>query len=446
MLCSPRVRRMAAATITRETGERSDMTSPVLQGHPFLDPNLSENRPSILRYLYKLYLQMSRSEAEYNAFLNRLLHPAGEERPLESNLATAGYYINEATHYVRDLLELIPEKSRGTVAPHPHIARCSDVLELLSMIFGQPDRLISFEAQRKLYLAKLFFDVDHCWEVQRGGEHKEYLEEILEHEVFSNVAATRRVEICYSLGPDGETINYSVGRLGAGQECWAFDLQQIEMLREGRPIRLNVYFYSCRFKREVVPYEYRRGAERYSLIPTESWPGTSMRRSASIVSKMIRKGESDPRSSRDLIGAMFIVENLNELELLKELLFDVFGGFFRVKSVVDTVSRGEDRLLLNPQSGAGYKVYKVEVDMLYNPVRNPQPMPYFFTVEIQLYTLENYLRTIHSLHYASHRRLKRRQFLEGLVPYLFPPVVYGEEVVRDLTGSLDPSEPTEVGP
>jgi len=106
------------------------------------------------------------------------------------------------------------------------------------------------------------------------------------------------------------------------------------------------------------------------------------------------------------------------------------------------MSREEDRALLNAQSGYGYKVYKVEVDILYNPERNPQPSPYFFTVELQLYTLENYLRTIHSSHYSSHHQLKRRQFLEGLVPVLFPPEVYGSGLVDKMTHSPGPFEPT----
>ena len=51
---------------------------------------------------------------------------------------------------------------------------------------------------------------------------------------------------------------------------------------------------------------------------------------------MIRKGENDPREIKDLIGAMFIVEDLIEVEHLKEVLVDLFGGPFRIKNVVDT--------------------------------------------------------------------------------------------------------------
>lgn len=428
---------MDAMPTPHHTGEPA--RDEVLQAHPFLDPALSENRPAILRSLYKEYLEIARSEEAYNRFLNKLLHPESEMRPLETNLATAGYYMNEAAHYVRGLLDLLPEDIRAEITPRREVTRSSDVRELMGIIFSARDRVLSFEAQRKLYLTKLFFDIDHSWEVQRGGEHKEYLEAILKRELFAHVKATHRVDICYSIRPDGTSIDYSVGRLQTGQECWTFDLQEVEIVRDERPVCFRVYFYSCRFKREVIPYQYRRGAQRYELTYDASL-GFSMRRSASIASKMIRKGEQDPKWTGDLIGAMFIVENLTELEALRELLFDLFGGYFRVRHVVDTISADADRIYLNPQSGTGYKVYKAEVDILYNPERNPQPLPYFFAAEFQLYTLENYLRTIHSSHYANHQALKRRQFLEGLVPYLFPAAIYGDDLVHRIVTSAAPPD------
>lgn len=428
-----------AATSARRTpedpGNMSESES-VYQVHPFLDPRLSETRPAILRFLYKEYLLMGRSHEQYNAFLNTLLNPLAETRSLEANLATAGYYMSEAMHYVRGLLELVPEEARHGIAPNSKVSRCSDVFELMSMIFGAEDPIVAWEAQRKLFLTKLFFDIDHSWEVQRGGEHKDYLETVLRRELFSQVSATRRVDVCYSISPDGETIDYSVGRLKAGQECWSFDLQEVEMLLDGRPVRLHIYLYSCRFKREVTAYEYRRGADHYEMTP-DHFAGLAKRRSASIASKMIRKGESDPRWTNDLIGVMFIVDNMSEVETLKEFVFGLFGGFFRVRNIIDTLGGGRDRAFLNPHSGPGYKVYKAELDVLYNTEKHPAPLPYYFTVEVQIYTLESYLRTIHSSHYANHRRLKQRQFLEGIVPYMWPPSVYGEEAVETAVRSSE---------
>jgi hypothetical protein len=419
--------------IRQDSGEGSSMQPPVIQAHPFLDPKLSETNPSTYRHLYKWYLQIQENQEQYNRFLDMILHPVGDKRPLQANVTTAAYYLNEAVSYLGELLLMVPPEVRSLVRPHPEVMGCPDLLELLHMIFSSHDRTVSFEAQRKLYLSKLFFDVDHCWEVQRGAEHKEYFESILARELFSKAASPRRVELCYSIGADGESIEYSLGRNGVGQECWTFDLREVELLLDGRPVRFHIYYYACRFKRETIPYQYERGADHYQLAPTEIWPGLTKRRSASIVSKMIRKGENDPRWIEDLIGAMFIVEDLYELENLKELLFDLFGGVFRLRNPIDTLTRPADRALLNPQSGQGYEVYKAELDLLYNQERQRLPLPYFFTVEIQMYTMQSYLRTIHSAHYANHQALKRRQFLQGLVPYLFPVEVYGAEVVQALT-------------
>jgi hypothetical protein len=51
-------------------------------------------------------------------------------------------------------------------------------------------------------------------------------------------------------------------------------------------------------------------------------------------------------------------------------------------------------------------------------------------VEIQIYTLEAYLRTVCGAHEASHLALKLRQFLYGLVPKLFPRAIYGADWLK----------------
>ena len=88
-----------------------------------------------------------------------------------------------------------------------------------------------------------------------------------------------------------------------------------------------------------------------------------------------------------------------------------------------------DALRLNPDSGSGYKVFKGDLDILH-PAIPPGRLPYRFTVEIQIYTLEGFLRTVHGAHAASHLALKLRQFLYGLVPRLFPRAIYGTDWLR----------------
>ena len=56
----------------------------------------------------------------------------------------------------------------------------------------------------------------------------------------------------------------------------------------------------------------------------------------------------------------------------------------------------------------------------------PRGAPYRFPVEVQIFTVESYLRTVCGKHEASHLALKLRQFLFGLVPKIFPVEIYGE--------------------
>ena len=405
--------------------------APNYRAHPLLDPSLSEADPTAFRMLYKRYLEILRSPEEYNDLLNKMLYPVGEERSLEQNLESARYYLNEAMQYTMSLIQLMPVEVGRVLACVPEVRSCSDIMELLSMIFGNADRRVRFEAQRKLYLTKLFFDVDHCREVQDGVAHKEAFELLLEQHLFAGLVNRQELDISFGIGRDGLSIEYSINdHTRPDREHWTFDVQELQLLHQGWPIRLHVYFYSCRFKKEIIAYQYEKGREHYALHPMEIWSELGQRRSGSIVSKMIRTEVNDPREIKDLIGAMFIVKNLVEVEHLKEVLVGLFGGPFRVKNVVDTLSGTGQVSRLNPYSGAGYKVFKCELDILYRNPNAPDSPPYFFPVEIQIYTLESYLRTIHTEHYASHQALKKRQFLLGLVPHLFPASIYGEEPLR----------------
>ena len=69
------------------------------------------------------------------------------------------------------------------------------------------------------------------------------------------------------------------------------------------------------------------------------------------------------------------------------------------------------------------KVFKGDVDILIEEAGGGAP--YRFPVEIQIFTLESYLRTVCGAHEASHLALKLRQFLFGLVPRIFPKAIYG---------------------
>jgi hypothetical protein len=393
------------------------------QAHPILDPYLADHHPDFAPLFRRQHALLCESDEAYNAHLNKRLYPNGIERGFQSNLVAIAYYLNEASKYLEALLELLPRRRSAKLRPAARVSECNDLRRLMGIAFDGEGPRLEFEARRKLYIAKLFFDVAHTRTIQRGDEHRDFLASRMEQGILNRAVSEKEVDVAFSIASDGQRIEYEIGRPLPNQEVWRFHVREIDFPQDGRQVRIHVYFYSCRSKREVLPYSYVRGQQIYHLQAVEKWSQLSLRRDASIVSKMLRKGLNDPRAIPDIIGAMFIVENLEEVEHLKLALIDELGGPFRVRNVVDTLTRPEDRDQLNRFSGAGYRVYKCEADVLYRPPDSGEE-PYSFVVEIQIYTLETYLRTIHADHYASHHQLKQRQFLEGIVPLLFPQEIY----------------------
>ena len=393
------------------------------RAHPVLDPDLERHHPEISRSVYRLYLAIRDDQRAYGEFLSRLLNPSDAPRSFAADQITAAYSINEAQRYVEALVALFPRHKRGWLRPDLRIASERDVRALLGHIFNSSDARRIFEARRLLYLGLLLFNVARTWEVQRGNLHRDFFAALLERELFRHTVSARDLDIAFDIAADGEQIAYHDGPPHTGEEVWRFHLRELNFIQDGWPQRLNVYFYSCRSKREVLPFRYVRGQQTYELATRERWSELTLRRDASIVSKMLRKGSTRPCEIPDIVGAMFIVKDLREVETLKEALFDILGGPLKLRNVVDTLTRDEDRELLNPQSGSGYRVFKGDADVLFQPEWGAAE-PYVFTVELQIYTLETYLRTIHTRHYASHHRLKQRQFVEGLAPLLFPDEIY----------------------
>lgn len=409
---------------------------PDYSAHPMLDPRFLEWDHLSARVLARSYLSMSRSEEDYNRILDILLCPLGHGRPLAENLEAARRYLVDVNAYLREVLHLLEPAARKPLAMDAEVAARNEVLGLLDLAFRGEDARVCFEAQRKLYLAKLFFDIDHDPGIQMGPVHKTYFERILDQYFWSQSVRVKPVDLFYEIAPDGVRIKMSKRRTSPRQEKWGFHITRVR--RSGRrPI--HVYHYACRFKQEVAPFRYESGEEEYEVKERTIWETLHERRSGSILSKMIRKSEVHPRKIQDLIGAMFIVKDVAEVEALQESLFDIFGGPLRWKDRVNTIRYPDQRSRLNLQSGRGYEVLKSDVDILYEPSGNGEK-PYIFSVEVQIYTVEGFLRTVHSRHYASHQKLKLRQFLEGLLPYLFPVAIYGEEAIERCIAGLEAPE------
>ncbi len=376
----------------------------------------------------RLYRDMASAPERYNYHVNKLLNPFVLDLPLKANLETVGFYLREAEAYLQGLLDLLPEEARDSFGHHLEVASCDDPLTLMKMSFTPGNRRRAFEAQRKLYLAKLIFDIDRCRDVQDGLEHKSYLESTLEERLWSRTISTERREIWYNMSTDGVSMEYTEDQARPDQECWQFDVRRILPLSGDQSYPIHVYYNRTRFKKEVLPFEYFAGRREYKVHEQRKWYQLKGRRNGGILSKMIRKGENNPRNISDILGSMFIVHDKRQVKGLLDLLYDILGAPYKWYDVVDTINRPEDRQLLDRHSAPGYEVYKGDVDILY-PTGWKHSLAYAFRVEIQIYTLEGYLRTIHSAHYASHQELKRRQFLDGLLPIIFPPAVYGERQV-----------------
>lgn len=416
-------------------------SSPNYQAHPMLDPEFFEKDTLPARFLIQSYQEMSVGETAYAHGLNRLLNPIDRPRPFAENLEFARRYLVDVNAYIREVVGLLAPRMRKGLAMDPEVAALNDTLELLGMAMDGDSERMRFEAQRKLYLAKLLFDVDHDPGVQMGPVHREYFENLLDRQLWSGASRTKPVDIYYDIAADGIGIEVGTKQSAATPEVWRF---RVTPIRRPGSRTIHVYHYACRFKREVAAFTYRSGADSYEVRERPIWETLHERRSGSILSKMIRKGEVHPRKIQDILGAMFIVNDIDHVYRLQETLYRIFGGPLRWKDRVNTIVDPSQSKHLNAQSGRGYEVMKSDVDVLYAPP-DPSQKPYIFAVEVQLYTVEGFLRTVHSRHYASHQRLKLRQFLEGLLPVLFPTVVYGESLIRECLESVEVAQPEVAG-
>jgi len=413
---------MSEATVQGNTHtERSDERYAV---HPYLDPRLPSRHPSLARLWLSAYHRALKDPDAYSRMLRSYSTPLHKEGDPAKILDR---YFHDADIYLDDLLRLVPQNMAEQMRPTGDIRKANDILRLLRLTFDGPDERSRYEAQRKLYLTKLLFDVDHCRNVRDGLRHKKRFETFLDEQLWANVAPGREVEVCCRFEKELQQGRLIIGvPPEPGTVCWRFHLRHLPRT-DGDP-EVDIYHYRSRFKREAIPLPGQRTENGFMTIGERPrWPGLG-RRSGSIVSKMLRRGIADPSMVEDLLGAMFIVGNRRQAYALERRLIHAFGGPLRWRDRVDTLSGERDRSKLNPSSSSGFLVLKGIVDIL---TEDPtSSIPYNFSVEIQVYPLEAYLRTLHAADFASHYAYKRRQFLHDLLPMLFPVEIYGKETAH----------------
>ena len=395
--------------------------------HPLLDPDFGV-KGSRLLYLIRLsFRRIIRDDDVYRQELARIHFPhlqdLAEIPSLEALVARTGEYLREADIYLASTIDLLPRASRAAVQPLPVVTECNEVRDLMGIaIHGQGARL-RYEARRKLALAQLLIQVDQSRIIQDGPRHKEHFEEILNEGLWKHTKQIHDLTVGYRLSDDGYNIEYS-SRPAEGDMRWDFRSTFVEKTSGRQTIGLDVLYYNCRFKRSVTPVSFEIVDGSHRVLEKVRWSDMRQETSGSVISKMIRKGINNPDEIGDIIGAMFIVNDNDALTDLLVLLDTCVGTPFGWRNVTDTLLDAEGAKGLNPFSSKEFKVFKGDVDVLISEEGGP---PYRYPVEVQIFTLEGYLRTVCGSHDASHLALKLRQFIYGLVPRIFPSRIYGTE-------------------
>jgi len=390
--------------------------------HPLLDPNFPQRRSRVLNLMRQKYRRMLTDDVAYRRELERIFLPGGEQgMPLTELAARATGYLNEADIYLASTIDLLPAASRPHVLPLSHVVDCNDVRELIGLSFVAEDPRLAYEARRKLFLGQTLLQIDQSRHVQDGQQHLEHFEQLLNEGLWRHTSQVHDLVVGYRIGEDGASIRYTA-RPSEADQRWHFRSTFVETREGGRDISLDILYYNCRFKRSVTPVSFEIVDGEHRVLERIRWGEMRQQSSGSILSKMIRNGINNPDLIADMIGAMFIVHDNEALDDLLVLLDAGVGAPFGWRNVTDTLSP-EVGDSLNVYSSKQFKVFKGDMDILVeDPARD---LPYRVPVEIQIFTLEAFLRTVCGAHDASHLALKLRQFLYGLVPRIFPREIYG---------------------
>ena len=397
--------------------------------HPLLDPTFFEHERDALRHYARLMRENLRNPWRYQDLLNRLLHPMYEKHSLEVNERIIASYLRDASAYIAQLVLLLPPQERERYRCNEEVANTNDFHQLAKVLFRERDPRRTFEARRKLYLTKLLIQIDHTRRIQEGPRHKRFLLSLLDRGLWAYVRESREVELSYTVDETGIHVREALGR-GEGYHWFRFNTRRVVRDLPGGPYDIPIYHVAARFKLDGAPVAGMRQKDRRS----SDLPRLERIRSASVLSKMLRKRINDPVVITDILGLRFIVESEREVSKLADLLHHVLGGPLAFRNQVDLFRFPEQHAEMNRFSSSDFKVFKEDVDILCAPGRGEVMRPYLFPVELQIFTVESYLRTVHRRDNASHRSYKRRQFIEGVFPYVFPAEIYGRPSVEEDSG------------
>jgi hypothetical protein len=400
-----------------------------VSAHPLLDPEFMQRPSRTRRFVQLTHERILGDEAAYQREAARLVRPLRDTSdtlpPCADDVQIVSEFLNEADVYLQSAIGLLPDAARPAVTPREQVTATSDLRDLLTLAVTSEDPRTSYEALRKIHLANLLLDIDHSRHIQDGPLHLAYFEELLEREIWRYKTQSYPLNIGFRIDDDGETIRYT-NRPQPGDQIWHFSSDFLEASLGSRTIALDVLYRNCRFKRSLDRISFEVVDGQHRVLEKVRWQEMKQHRSGSILSKMLRKNLNNPDEISDILGAMFIVPDEDALDELIGLLDHGFGNPFGWRNVTDTLGTSPSGSALNPHSGRGFRVFKGDMDVLF-PGRFPGQAPYRFAVEVQIHTLESFLRTVCGSHHANHLALKLRQFLLGLVPVLFPARIYGKD-------------------
>jgi hypothetical protein len=397
--------------------------------HPLLDPGFQKNGGRLLQLMRQHFRRIVRDDDAYQEELARFFRSDLEEDlpSLEALTRRAGGYLSEADIYLASTIELLPSQSRDAVRPLPMVTECTDVRDLMGISIHAEAKRVRYEARRKLYLGLMLLQIDQARSIQDGPQHLAKFEEILNEGMWRHTKQIHDLKIGYRMEEDGDRIEYT-SRPSEGDMVWDFKSTFVEKKHGGRNIGLDVLYSNCRFKRSVTPISFEIVDGAHRVLENVRWSEMRQATSGSVLSKMIRKGLNNPDQIGDIIGAMFIVNDNDALTDLLVLLDSCIGTPFGWRNVTDTLHENPGGSSLNTFSSKAFKVFKGDIDLLVS--EEGRSLPYRFPVEVQIFTLESYLRTVCGAHKASHLALKLRQFLFGLVPRIFPARIYGRDWLK----------------
>lgn len=383
-----------------------DVIARAYRAHPFLDPGLAVREHAATRLWLPAFRAVRRAPGDawlHRRFLRTTL--GGDQSPAQSLAA----YFEDVERYLDDLLRLASDEAAVRLRPLREIRDLNRLSLLLRTTFTGATPRVRYEAQRKLYLAKLLFDIDHTRAVRDGPRHRALVERHLQDVLWGEESAGQAREVCVEL----PSLAHQMTR-------WCFRVRRVRP--DGASAPLEVFEYRTRFKREVDMAVTAAVDGRLTITEATRWPSLG-RRSGSILGKMLRRGIGDANAVPDLLGALFVVADRRQAYVLERRLVNALGGPFGWRDRVDALAPDADRTGLNATSAPAFRVLKQMVDVL---IADPaSESPYQVPVEVQIYPLEAYLDTLSGQGMVSHRAYKRRQFLGELLPILFPDTIYG---------------------